>query len=875
MDGIYSVQAVMSLVDNITGPLRKVKNELGETGQAALSLSGRMSKLAEKMLPLAVAAGILLGSLVPCVSAAADLESAISGVGAITNASASEMAALKQSALDLGASTVFSAGEVAAAEKSLGMAGFTVKENIAALPGVLDLAAASQMDLGRTAGIASSVLRSFHLEASRSGEVADILTSTFTSSNTTLESLSSTMANAAPVAAAAGASIADVAAMAGQLGNVGIDASVAGTGIKIMFQRLQAPAGQAADTLQKLGLKTKDAAGNMLPIYNILSSLEAKTKTMGTADRAEVFKKIFGEEAISSVTALMSVGVNKVKTYAQTLAQPGKAASVASKNLDNFKGAVEMLSGAWDGLKITIGDIFLPVLRILVEWLGKVVDVLNSLASSSVGKTLIFIAGVAATAGAAFVSFHAVSALLAAALPWITSALTSLGAVIAGLSWPVLILIAAVAALTLAWKSNFGGMADKISSWWTKVTLVFSGVQAVFASLKNGTGEIRGQLAKDIQANGLVGVVTTVSKVIYRIQEAFGGFVSAFKSVTSGLMDSLLPVWTEISSALAPVIDLIKEVVSSVMGGMSGTNVSGWKLFGQVVGVIAGSGLQLLVEVLKVLIIPLKMVFQIVGALADGFRWLGKAIGESAGWIYVTVAAIPGVVSGFVDSVVGYFTSLSDRVMNALMNLAPVQWIKSAIEMGGSLMDAGKNLLTTFIDGALLTLTTSIETIKATIQNLFSGLNLFESGAKLISTFTEGIRSALSVPAQLVESGLQKIRNLLPFSDAKEGPLSTLTLSGARMMETLGTGVRQAAPDLQATVASSLALKMPEPGSGVPAPALPEIVLGDSAKNVKSTNEAGKSRKIEVHIRSLVLPEVKDSDGFVTALKGMVEAHGW
>ncbi|WP_051284574.1 phage tail tape measure protein [Desulforegula conservatrix] len=875
MDGIYSVQAVMSLVDNITGPLRKVKNELGETGQAALGLSGRMAKLAEKMLPVAVAAGAVLAAFTPCVSAAADLESAISGVGAITNASASEMAALKQAALDLGASTVFSAGEVAAAEKALGMAGFTVKENIAALPGVLDLAAASQMDLGRTAGIASNVLRAFHLEASRSGEVADILTSTFTSSNTTLESLSSTMANAAPVAAAAGASIADVAAMAGKLGNIGIDASVAGTGIKIMFQRLQAPAGQAAATLQKLGIKTKDAAGNMLPIYDILSSLEAKTKAMGTGDRAGVLQKIFGEEAISSVTGLLSEGVGKIKAYAQTLAQPGKAAAVAKKNLDNFNGAVEMLSGAWDGLKITIGDIFLPVLRILVEWLGKVVDVLNSLASSSVGKTLIFMAGVAATAGAAFVSFHAVSALLAAALPWITSALTAMKATLLGLSWPVLILIAVVAALTLAWNNNFGGMADKLSGWWTKVSLVFRGVQAVFASLKNGTGEIRGQLAADIQANGLVGVVTTVGKVIYRVKEAFSGFVNEFQVVAGGLAANLLPIWNEIMAALEPVILLVKEVASSITGSMEGSKISGWRVFGEVVADVVGFGLWLLVEVLKVLIVPLKIACQAVGALADLFRWLGKAIGESVGWAYVKIAEMPGRIGREMDMIVGIFKALPGKALNALSQFAPVQWIKSAIETGDDLMFSGKILLATFIAGAWLGLTSSFETIKTTIQNFFSDLNLFESGAKLLGTFTEGIRSALSVPAQLVESGLQKIRNLLPFSDAKEGPLSTLTLSGARMMETLGTGVRQAAPDLQATVASSLALKMPEPGSGVPAPALPEIVLGDSAKNVKSTNEAGKSRKIEVHIRSLVLPEVKDSDGFVTALKGMVEAHGW
>lgn len=66
-----------------------------------------------------------------------------------------------------------------------------------------------------------------------------------------------------------------------------------------------------------------------------------------------------------------------------------------------------------------------------------------------------------------------------------------------------------------------------------------------------------------------------------------------------------------------------------------------------------------------------------------------------------------------------------------------------------------------------------------------------ESGSKILTTFTEGIKSAISAPVEAVKGGLAKIRNLLPFSDAKEGPLSSLTLSGRRVFETITSGMVQ------------------------------------------------------------------------------------
>jgi len=62
----------------------------------------------------------------------------------------------------------------------------------------------------------------------------------------------------------------------------------------------------------------------------------------------------------------------------------------------------------------------------------------------------------------------------------------------------------------------------------------------------------------------------------------------------------------------------------------------------------------------------------------------------------------------------------------------------------------------------------------------------------MMTTIASGIRSAMSVPYEAARSVLSRLRRLLPFSDAKEGPLSTLTRSGAALLEAFSSGITTA-----------------------------------------------------------------------------------
>ncbi len=117
------------------------------------------------------------GVLYSAVKPAVDFELAMAKVGAITNEAADSKGfkALTKQARELGRTTQYTASQASEAMQFLGMAGLNTNQILAATPSVLNLAIAGNMDLGRTADIASNILTGFNMEASKTGEVADIL----------------------------------------------------------------------------------------------------------------------------------------------------------------------------------------------------------------------------------------------------------------------------------------------------------------------------------------------------------------------------------------------------------------------------------------------------------------------------------------------------------------------------------------------------------------------------------------------------------------------------------------------------------------------------------------------------------------------------
>ncbi|WP_180145684.1 phage tail tape measure protein [Desulfoluna butyratoxydans] len=294
----------------------------------------------------------------------ARFEQSMAEVKALTGATGKDFEALTASARKLGSTTSFSASEAAQGMKYLGMAGFSTNQIVSAMPGVLNMAKAGAVELGMASDIASDIMSGFGLEATDMGRVSNVLTRTFTSSNTSLEMLGETMKYVAPIASKAGMSLEETSAMAGLLGNVGIKASMAGTTLKGMVLGIAAPTAEASEALGKLGISTADAQGNIRPMTGILGDLAKATKDMGNAEKLDVVKTIFGKVSAAGITELLSkAGEDGIEAYVKKVREGKETAESIAKVMDDTTvGALKGLGSAAEGLAIVFGNTLTPMI---------------------------------------------------------------------------------------------------------------------------------------------------------------------------------------------------------------------------------------------------------------------------------------------------------------------------------------------------------------------------------------------------------------------------------------------------------------------------------------------------------------------------------
>lgn len=828
----FSVFATLSLVDLISGPLGKIRAAMKAVDGASLGLGQRMGKLALAMGPVALASGVMLGAFGSCVSTAAGFEDQIAKVGAVSRATGPELKALETKARELGATTQFTAVQVGQAEQYLAMAGFTAKENIDALPGVLNLAAATATDLGRAADISSDILGAFGMEAAQMSRVADVLAMTCSTANTNMELLGDTMKYVAPVARTAGLSIEEAAAMAGLLGNVGIKGSQAGTTLKAMLIKIAAPSKEATALLQKLGITLKDQAGNLKSPVGILGELAGKLQGMGSAQQIAAMKTVVGEEAIAGFAELIKKGgTGALVEYIQKIKESGGACdTMAAQMNDTLAGSVRSLGSAWESLQITIGKVFLPVVRAVADALTKLIRLFDSFAQTRAGAVILKIAGSLATAVIAVTAFAAGMWALTKAAPFVGKVFLGIKTALLGLGAPVWALIAVAGLLYAAWKTDFGGIATVLSGWWRKIELVVRGVIAIFDSLKGSTFEIRGELAKDIEAAGLENLVVNIARIVYRIKEFFAG-------IWDGLnLDGAV-------AALTPAILKIRDLFDSL---------------GALIGRVFGN--------------------EVTSAAADA-RSFGEVLGTFLSWVLEGVATVIANVARGIDTLIALF-----RWFAAVLT---GDW-STAAEMGQRIWDNFCDSLMSFAD--LFRIGDWIREAWAQAMEWLSSINLFESGAKLIDTLKEGILSAAANLVDSVKGVFQKVRNLLPFSDAKEGPLSTLTLSGARLMTTLSEGVNAGFPSLLNNISGKFQSireglgnwwdslwgneQTPEIRPQAPnipdAPDMPQEVAAARERQLTGRRQEAAGQTWTVHIANITLPNVREGRDFCSELDAAI-----
>tara|TARA_R110000751_G_scaffold29083_2_gene75271 strand:- start:22 stop:2808 length:2787 start_codon:yes stop_codon:yes gene_type:complete len=344
-----------------------------------------------------LAAGALIGTsivagLAAAVTKAADFEAGMSRVSALSGASAEDMVKLNEAALELAGQTVFKGTEVAAGMEALAMAGLNVNQVLDTMPGLLSTATAGNTDLQATADIVTNVMSGFGLDSTETQRIADVLAATFTSSNTTMDSLGETLKYVAPLANAAGLSLESMAAASGILGNVGISGSQAGTSLRGMIDGLIAPTSKAQEHLDALDITLTDLDGNLLPLPELVGSLQEGLEGLNPSESVRVLKDLVGVEAMGGLQALLAAGPEEIQAYSSELENSlGRSAEVAKESANNLKGAWTGLTSAFDSILIKIGMEVTPIFKqLLTDTITPLVRAIGEFATSMGGFDVIF-----------------------------------------------------------------------------------------------------------------------------------------------------------------------------------------------------------------------------------------------------------------------------------------------------------------------------------------------------------------------------------------------------------------------------------------------------------------------------------------------------
>ena len=353
--------------DFITAPFRKLWNMISNPITMALSVAG---------------IGLSAGEIVQTFN---EFETGMSAVRSLTGATDEEFLLLKQTAKDLGASTSFSASQASEGMQYLAMAGWDTNQIIAAMPGLLNLAAAGATELGTAADIVSDVMTAMGMSADQASRAADVFARTATSSNTTIEGLGETLKYAAPIAYSFGMELEEVAALAGMMGDAGIKGSQAGTAMRSALLRMADPAEEAATWMEKLGLSFAESDGSMKSMSAILRDTNKAFSSLTEAERLAAAQSIFGTEAASAWLAVIEQGPEAYDEFTASLyGAAGAAEEMAEIRLDNLAGDMEELGGAVETAKLELMEKLNPYMRSAVQWLTDKIPAVQTLLENAI-----------------------------------------------------------------------------------------------------------------------------------------------------------------------------------------------------------------------------------------------------------------------------------------------------------------------------------------------------------------------------------------------------------------------------------------------------------------------------------------------------------
>ena len=684
------------------------------------------------MMPVTLAIG---GVGTAAVKTAADFDTAMSQVAAVSGATGEDFDKLRAKAREMGSKTKFSASEAAEAMNYMAMAGWKTEDMLDGIEGIMNLAAASGEDLATTSDIVTDALTAFGLSAKDSGHFADILAAASSNANTNVSMMGETFKYCAPIAGAMGYSAEDTAQAIGLMANSGIKGSQAGTALRTIMTKLQGELKLSGAAFGDMTIQTANADGSMRDLNDILADCRVAFGQMTESEKAQAAETLVGKNAMSGFLALMNAAPADIAKLEGAIDNcNGTSEEMAEIMQDNLSGQLTILKSQLEELAISFGDLLMPAIRNIVSRIQAFVDKLNGMDDSqrkviiriallvaAIAPLLVIIGTTISKIGVAmqgFVKLAGAVGKMKTAMSAGTGIMGKLGAALGGISAPVLAVVAVIAVLVAAfvhlWKTNDKFREAILGTW-----------QRIKETVSNFVEGIRERLS----ALGI----------------DFGDIVETTKKIWNGFCALLAPVFEGAFKVIASVLETVLGVITGLLDVFIGIFTGNWDQ--------AWAGVK-----------------EIFSSIWEGIKGVLSAVLET--------------LKGLLDTFLGWFGTSWSEVWSGIKDFFEGVWNGITTFITGVLTGI-KNFFVGIWEGIKSVVTgamTAIQTTMSTIWNAISGV---------VTTVWETIKSVVQVAILFIKELLTAAFNILtiPWRFIWENFGGVITAAWEKIKEVVSTAI--------------------------------------------------------------------------------------
>ena len=483
--------------------------------------------------------------------------STMSEVSAISGATGEDFEKLEACAREYGATTVFSASNAAEALKYMSLAGWDADQSTSALGGVLNLAAASGMELGAASDMVTDYLSAFAMEAGDAAYFADLLSYAQSHSNTTAEALGEAYKNCAANLNAAGQDVETVTSLLEGMANQGYKGSEAGTAMAAIMRDITNGMKDGAIKIGETSVAVMDAQGNFRDLTDILTEVEAATNGMGDAERAVALSSTFTADSTKGLNLILNEGMDNIAGYEEELrGASGSAEEMANIMNDNLSGDVAAMNSAFEELGLKIYDALESKLRAGVQFITNGVIPAIEWLGGHIPEVTIAVSGLGAVIAA--MNWGTISSKIA----MVKGALVKLTAALGGVSLPAIAIIAVITAVALAftnlWKNN--------EEFRNKITAIWDGIKAKFDEFGQG-------------------IVDRLNALGFEFED----ITEVMKAVWDGFCEVLAPIFEGVFQQISNILNEALDILTGLFDIFAGIFTGDWDMVWQGVQEVFGA----------------------------------------------------------------------------------------------------------------------------------------------------------------------------------------------------------------------------------------------------------------------------------------------